>query len=81
MAKRDTNKTSYLKNKLSEQFYRRDLFDFRLLLEKDTYFFGRNDIIVDFLDAIKRIENRGLFGLRKTGKTSILYKLDRIQIR
>lgn len=67
----------YIRNRISEQLYSRDLFDFRLPLEKDTYFFGREDLLIDYLDAAKRGENRGIFGLRKTGKTSFLFKLAR----
>ena len=67
----------YIRNKISEQLFGRDLFDFRLPLERDTYFFGRDDLLLDYRDAARRGENRGLFGLRKTGKTSFLFKLKR----
>jgi predicted AAA+ superfamily ATPase len=53
------------------------LFDYQLPLDSDLFFFGRDQIVADHLDAIRRSQNRGLFGLRKTGKTSILYKLKR----
>lgn len=69
--------TWFVRNKLSEQLFTRDLFDFRLPLERDTYFFGRDDLLLDYRDAVRRGENRGLFGLRKTGKTSFLFKLYR----
>ncbi|MCX6361974.1 MAG: AAA-like domain-containing protein [Armatimonadetes bacterium] len=68
----------YVKNELNAQFLSRDLFDYRLPLSKDTYFYGRRDIIGKYVDSVKRSENRGLFGLRKTGKTSVLYKLERM---
>ena len=42
------------------------------------YFFGRTNIVNDIVDSVRKSENRGIFGLRKTGKTSILYKLRRI---
>lgn len=67
----------FIRNKLSAQLFTRDLFDFRLPLERDTYFFGRDDLLLDYRDAAQRGENRGLFGLRKTGKTSFLFKLRR----
>lgn len=67
----------YVRNRLSDQLFSRDLFDFRLPLEKDTYFFGREDFVIDYRDAARRGENRGVFGLRKTGKTSFLFKLER----
>ncbi|AOS83692.1 hypothetical protein BIU88_05735 [Chlorobaculum limnaeum] len=33
---------------------------------------------MEYLDAIKRKENKAIFGLRKTGKTSFLFKLKRL---
>lgn len=68
----------FVRNKLSEFLHGRDLFDIRLPLENDTYFFGRGDLVIPLFDAIKRGENRAIFGLRKTGKTSILFKLERM---
>ena len=67
----------YIRNRIMEQLFSRDLFDFRLPLAEDTYFFGREDFLIDYRDAARRGENRGLFGLRKTGKTSFLFKLER----
>ena len=67
----------YIRNIINKYLYGRDLFDYRLPLTKDLYFFGRKDIISNFRDAISKTQNRGLFGLRKTGKTSILNKLER----
>lgn len=67
----------YVRRKIASKVFARDLFDFRLPLEKDTYFFGRSALLHSFKDSVQRGENRGLFGLRKTGKTSFLYKLQR----
>lgn len=68
----------FVRNIISNYLYTRDLFNYKLPLEKDTYFFGRSDIVKSLLDSIKRFENRGIFGLRKTGKTSLLFKIERI---
>lgn len=68
----------FVRNKTAKLLYGRDLFDYRLPLESDTYFFGRSELVINLFDAIKRSENRGIFGLRKTGKTSLLYKLERM---
>lgn len=67
----------YVRNELSKQLFSRDLFDYQLPLENDYYFFGRDQLLAENLDAIKQSQNRGFFGLRKTGKTSILYKIKR----
>lgn len=71
------NNPWFVRNKLSSQLFSRDLFDYRLPLERDIYFFGRAALLNSFRDSTRRSENRGLFGLRKTGKTSFLYKLQR----
>ena len=63
---------------LAEQLYQRDLFDHRLPITNDYFFFGREELIFDLYNAFKRSENRGLFGLRKTGKTSVFFKLRRL---
>lgn len=67
----------FVRSKIADQLFSRDLFDYRLPLEKDIYFFGRTALLQSFRDSIGRSENRGLFGLRKTGKTSFLHKLRR----
>lgn len=64
-------------NRLKEQFYGRDLFSFESPLQNDTYFFGRNEFVHFFYDKYRTGENSGLFGLRKIGKTSVLYALER----
>lgn len=63
---------------LANQLYQRDLFNHRLPINSDFFFFGREDLIFDLHNAFKRSENRGLFGLRKTGKTSVFFKLRRL---
>jgi hypothetical protein len=68
----------FVRGILRKQLFSRDLFDYQLPLDDDLFFFGRDAIVADHLDAIRRSQNRGLFGLRKTGKTSILYKLKRL---
>jgi len=70
--------TWFIRNQLTQQLFSRDLFDYQLPLNNDLYFFGRDRIIAEYSDAIKRSQNRGIFGLRKTGKTSVLYKLHRL---
>lgn len=68
----------FVRNRLNEQFFGRDLFNYSLPLVEDTYFFGRQQLVMEYLDAIKRNENKAIFGLRKTGKTSFLFKLKRL---
>ncbi len=68
----------YIRNVLRKNFFDVDLFGYTLPLRDEASFFGRQQIAARYIDAIKRCENRGVFGLRKTGKTSFLFKIDRI---
>lgn len=67
----------YFVNKLRKKFYTRDLFGIQDPLKKDLYFFGRRDLIHTLINKHLSGENSGIFGLRKTGKTSILYSIER----
>jgi hypothetical protein len=62
---------------LHDHFYTLDRFKYTLPLKEDTYFFGRTEEIKTLMERVRRSENSGLFGLRKTGKTSLLLKLKR----
>lgn len=55
----------------------RDLFDMQQPLANDTYYFGRTELVADLIHRFRAGENAGLFGLRKTGKTSAVFKLRR----
>ncbi len=68
----------YIRNVLRQNFYDVDLFGYMLPLRDESSFFGRQQVVARYIDAIKRCENRGVFGIRKTGKTSLLFKIDRI---
>ena len=68
----------FVRTIMSNQLYARDLFNEQLPLVSDQHFFGREKIVADLINAAKLSQNRGLFGLRKTGKTSILFKFKRI---
>ncbi|MGD6870617.1 cold shock domain-containing protein [Sutcliffiella horikoshii] len=65
-------------SRLREFFYQRDLFAMESPLNTDSYFFGRSNIVHNFFDKYSIGEQTGLFGLRKTGKTSVLFALRRL---
>lgn len=67
-----------IRNIIIEQIYSKNLFDSKLPVENDLFFFGREILITDYLHALRQSQNRGLFGLRKTGKTSIMFKIQRM---
>lgn len=68
---------NHLNNKLRRVFYARDLFSFNSPLKKDLYFFGRSNLIHEIVSRHESFENTGLFGLRKTGKTSVIFGVER----
>ena len=68
----------FIRNRFKDFFYSRDLFSFQNPLKKDFYFFGRKDLIHNIVNRHNSNENSGLFGLRKTGKTSIVYGVQRV---
>jgi len=55
----------------------RDLFHFQLPIREDRLFFGRTGLVAQFIDTFRRTQNIGLFGLRKTGKTSLMFRVKR----
>jgi hypothetical protein len=66
-----------VKNALQHHYYSLDRYNEKLPLKEDTYFFGRKHEIGVLQQVYARGENFGVFGLRKTGKTSLLFKLQR----
>lgn len=64
-------------NCLKRNLFIRNLFDYKLPLKSDRYFYGREDIVASIIDNVRKSQNSGLFGLRKTGKTSVLLKVQR----
>ncbi|MFJ2464571.1 hypothetical protein [Pseudomonas sp. NPDC087615] len=66
-----------LENKFRKHFYSRDLFSFLSPLKKDIYFFGRSNLIAELINRYQSGEHTSLFGLRKSGKTSIVYAIER----
>jgi len=67
-----------IQERLREFFYQRDLFAMESPLKSDNYFYGRKDIVHTLYDKYNIGEQSGLFGLRKTGKTSVLFAVERL---
>lgn len=68
----------FVPNRFRQLFYQRDLFDIQDPLQTDLYFFGRTDLVHEIVNKHLCKQNLGLFGLRKTGKTSILFGVERV---
>lgn len=61
-----------------ENYYFRDLFSQRDPLRQGTFFFGRAELLAAMRDRMVSGANSGVFGLRKSGKTSILLACERL---
>ncbi|MFD3162922.1 hypothetical protein [Herpetosiphon sp. NSE202] len=68
----------FIRNRMREYFYTRDLFAFESPLKKDIFFFGRNNLIHNIVNRHESNESSGLFGLRKSGKTSVIHGIERV---
>lgn len=68
---------SFIRQRLSENFYYRNLFAFQSPLKKELYFFGRSRLLQSLIQRHRSGENSALFGLRRSGKTSIIFGLER----
>ncbi len=60
-----------------EQFFQRDLFGLESPVNKDSVYFGRGELTTELFDRVRNGQNSGLFGLRRMGKTSVLFAVAR----
>lgn len=68
----------FIRSKIAEAIGGIDLFGMTSAITSDKYFFGRNTLVQSLISRITvQRENSGLFGLRKTGKTSVLRAIQR----
>lgn len=68
----------FVRNRFSEHLFVRDLFDVKQPLKSSTFYFGRKNVVRSLVEKLGEGENIGLFGLRKTGKTSTLYQVQKM---
>lgn len=66
-----------LRAALISQLFQRDLFAVEAPLKSDALFFGRASVVAELLDRFRAGQSSGLFGLRRIGKTSVLFALGR----
>lgn len=67
----------FFRNRFQKHFYTRDLFASEAPLKKDLYFFGRTSLVHSLVNRHSSGQVSGLFGLRKTGKTSVIFGVQR----
>jgi hypothetical protein len=63
--------------RIREFTFSRDLFSVSSPLKSDLYFFGRSNLINEIVAKLSSGENFGLFGLRRSGKTSLIAGVSR----
>lgn len=67
----------FYRARIKTYFFERNLYDFDSPLRKDLYFFGRDEICQNIIDKHITGQSASLFGLRRSGKTSILLSICR----
>lgn len=67
----------FVEQRFRQSFHCQDLFCYRNPLKSDSLFYGRTSILAECVGRHRAGENTGVFGLRKSGKTSVLYALQR----
>jgi hypothetical protein len=60
---------------LSSELFSRDPFDVSTPVSDDSHFFGRRDEAIDLARTIATSRIRSYFGVRKIGKTSLIYRV------
>lgn len=69
--------TQNISSRIREFTFSRDLFSMSSPLRGDLYFYGRSGLINEICAKLSSGENFGLFGLRRSGKTSIIHGIAR----
>ena len=73
--------SNIITNRFRDYFFDRDLFSFSAPIQKDLYFFGRRDYVQSLVNRSLSGEHSGVFGLRRSGKTSVLFAIKRALMR
>ena len=64
-------------SRFRECFYEKDLFAIESPLKEDVHFFGRRNYVNELISRHSSGENSGVFGLRRSGKSSVLQAIIR----
>ncbi|MEA5442093.1 AAA family ATPase [Cyanobium gracile] len=74
---KNIGEATFVEQRFRQSFHCQDLFCYRNPLKDDSLFYGRTSILAECVGRHRAGENTGVFGLRKSGKTSVLYALQR----
>ncbi len=69
----DTVTPEIVKDRFRKYLFDTDLFATAQPIQNDIFFFGRRDYLQDIVSKCKNGIHSGVFGLRRSGKTSMLY--------
>jgi len=69
--------SNFYRQRIKQFFFERNLYDFDSPLRRDLFFFGRDDLCQSLIDKHLTGQSASLFGLRRSGKTSILLSVCR----
>jgi len=69
--------SKFYRSRIKSYFFERNLYDFDNPLRTDIYFFGRDELCQGLIDKHLSNQSASLFGLRRSGKTSILLSVCR----
>ncbi len=72
------NTSDLIKERFRKYLFDTDLFSVSAPIQDDVFFFGRRDYVHDIVSKCKNSTNSGVFGLRRSGKTSLLYAVQRL---
>lgn len=68
----------FIINRFRKYLFDVDLFSSSIPIQEDIFFFGRRDYVYDIANKCKNNVHCGIFGLRRSGKTSLLYAVKRL---
>ncbi len=68
----------FVLNRFRKYLFDVDLFSSSTPIQNDIFFFGRRDYVFDIVNKCKNNIHSGIFGLRRSGKTSLLYAVKRL---
>lgn len=68
----------FVLNRFRKYLFDVDLFSSSNPIQNDIFFFGRRDYVFDIVNKCKNNIHSGIFGLRRSGKTSLLYAIKRL---
>jgi cold shock CspA family protein len=69
---------SLVQERFKKYLFDTDLFSVLAPIQSDVFFFGRRDFAHDIASKCKNSTHSGVFGLRRSGKTSLLYAVQRL---